>query len=72
MFGYSSGETVATTARKQGYRILAQAQWPFLTSLDLSMLHNEAQLVSMIKDRSGLPLAVAQHDVAQWMKGKQF
>jgi hypothetical protein len=72
MFGYSGGENADTIARKQQYRKEAQAQWPFLTTIDLSMLRNETQLVSLIKDRSGLSQDEAHKAVTHWMQGKQF
>jgi hypothetical protein len=69
MFGYAAGATPQVRAKMIAERAPAQREWPFLTSLDLSAVHNELQLVSMVKDRTGSTLAEAQDDVRRWMKG---
>ena len=72
MFGFIGGETNVNLARLTGYRADAQQRWPTLTYLDLSIIKNEAQLVSKIGERYGLPHAQAQADVTAWMEGKTF
>ena len=66
------GECESDLARLKGYRTDAQQKWPTLTYLDLSVIKNEAQLVSKIGERYGLPQAQVQADVTAWMKGKTF
>ena len=72
MFGFRGGERESELARLKGYRTDAQQKWPTLTYLDLSIIKNEAQLVSKIGERYGLPHAQAQADVTAWMAGKTF
>jgi hypothetical protein len=71
MFGYEGGEPsarlVAMTAERSG----ARAIWPFLTSLDLSRIHNETQLATMVKDRTGGSAADANRQVRDWFEGYQ-
>jgi hypothetical protein len=72
MFGFQGGESTDTVARKKGYMKDAQHRWSFLTNFDVSTIKNEIQLRTMVKDRSGISQAQAQHDVQAWMQGKQF
>ena len=72
MFGFQGGESADVIARKKGYMVQAQQRWGFLTYFDLSTIKNEAQLISIVKDRSGLPESQAKSDVQAWMQGKQF
>jgi hypothetical protein len=72
MFGFRGGETADTVARKRGYLKDAQRRWGFLTYYDLSTIKNEAQLGSMVKERSSISEAQAKSDVQAWMQGKQF
>ncbi len=67
MFGYAAGDPREVRAAKVARRATAQARWPFLTTLDLSMLHNETQLASMVKDRTGNSREVADTDVHEWL-----
>ena len=53
MFGYN-GETKNALARVVALRRAAMLEWPFLTTLDLSMIHNDVQLASIVKDRMAL------------------
>ena len=69
MFGYEAGATPQVRAKMIADRVPAKREWPFLTSLDLSALHNEQQLASMVKDRTGSTLAEAQNHVGRWMQG---
>lgn len=72
MFGYQGGESDKTVTRKIGYRSDARRQWSCLTTLDLSQIKNEEQLVAMVKVRCGLLYESAKADVERWMAGKQF
>ena len=72
MFGFQGGESIDTFARKKSYMKDAQHRWSFLTNFDVSTIKNEIQLRTMVKDRSGISQAQAQHDVQAWMQGKQF
>jgi hypothetical protein len=72
MFGFQGGERPDTVARKTGYRQDAQRVWGFITHFDLSTIKNEAQLTTMVKERSGISAAQAATDVHAWMQGKQF
>jgi len=72
MFGFQGGESAETVARKKGYMQSAQQRWSFLTTFDLSTIKTEAQLSSMVKERSGIPEAQAKSDVQAWVEGKQF
>jgi hypothetical protein len=72
MFGFRGGESNETVTRKTGYRSDAKQQWSCLTTLDLSQIKNEEQLVAMVKVRYGLPYETAKADVESWMAGKQF
>jgi hypothetical protein len=55
MFGYQSSESQETLGRKIGYRDDAKGQWNCLTSLDLSEIKNEEQLITLVKVRYSLP-----------------
>jgi hypothetical protein len=72
MLGFQGGESAETVARKKGYMQSAQQRWSFLTTFDLSTIKTEAQLSSMVKERSGIPEAQAKSDVQAWVEGKQF
>lgn len=72
MFGFRGGESDETVTRKIGYRGDAKRQWSCLTTLDLSQIKNEEQLVAMVKVRYDLPYEAAKADVERWMVGKQF
>lgn len=69
MFGYQAGATLKASARMTAERAVARQRWPFLTSLDLSGINGEQQLVSMVKDRTGKSLAGARSDVGEWIVG---
>jgi hypothetical protein len=68
MFGYDGeiGEDLSIMIAK---RVGAQARWPFLTTLDLSMIRNPVQLASTIKDRTGVTRVAADTDVGSWLRG---
>jgi hypothetical protein len=51
---------------------MQKRQWSCLTTLDLSQIKNEEQLVAIVKVRYGLPYETAKADVERWMAGKQF
>jgi hypothetical protein len=72
MFGYRGGESQETVTRKIRYRGDAKRQWSCLTTLDLSQIKNEEQLISLVKVRYSLPYETAKADVDGWMVGKQF
>lgn len=72
MFGFQGGERPDVVARKKGYRQDAQREWGFLTHFDLSTIKTEAQLSTMVKERSGISAAQATADVRAWMRGKDF
>jgi hypothetical protein len=72
MFGYQGGESQDAVTRKTGYRDDAKRQWSCLTTLDLSQIKNEEQLISLVKVRYSLPYETAKADVDGWMAGKQF
>jgi hypothetical protein len=72
MFGFSGGEAPDVVARKKSYMRDAQSKWPFLTNFDVSTLKTEAQLASMVKDRSGVSKEQAASDVRAWAAGKRF
>jgi len=72
MFGYQGGEDGSTVARKRGYAIEAQKRWPFLTRYDLTTIHNEQQLATIVRDRTGLPKEEADEAVHKWTTGKTF
>lgn len=72
MFGFSGGESNEIVTRKTGYRDDAKRQWSCLTTLDLSQVKNEEQLIALVKVRYSLPYETAKADVEGWMEGKQF
>jgi hypothetical protein len=72
MFGFSGGESESTLARKIGYRSDAKQKWSCLTTLDLSQIKNEEQLIAIVKVRYSLPYAQAKADVGSWMHGRLF
>jgi hypothetical protein len=72
MFGFRGGESNETVTRKTGYRSDAKRQWRCLTTLDLSQIKNEEQLIALVKVRYSLPYETAKTDVEGWMAGKQF
>ncbi len=72
MFGYQGGESGETVARKRGYMVEARERWPFLTRFDVTTIHNEQQLATMVRDRSGQSKPQADDDVHRWMAGKRF
>jgi hypothetical protein len=72
MFGFRGGESESTVARKIGYRGDAKARWSCLTTLDLSQIKNEEQLITLVKVRYSLPYPQAKADVESWMRGKEF
>ena len=76
MFGFRGGESDETVTRKTGYRIDAKRQWSGLTTLDLSEIKNEEQLITLVKVRymgldgktqeveaNGLLATVLQHEI---------
>jgi hypothetical protein len=72
MFGFRGGESNETVIRKTGYRSDAKRQWSCLTTLDLSQIKNEEQLIAMERVRYGLSYESAKADVESWTAGKQF
>jgi hypothetical protein len=72
MFGFRGGESNETVTRKTGYRSDAKRRWSCLTTLDLSQIKNEEQLITLVKVRYSLPYKTAKADVEGWMVGKQF
>lgn len=59
MFGFRGGESDETVTHKTWYRIDAKRQWSCLTTLDLSEIKNEEQLIMLVKVRYSLPLQSA-------------
>jgi hypothetical protein len=47
MFGFRGGESESTVARKIGYRTDARQTWNYVTTLDLSQIKNEEQLIAL-------------------------
>jgi hypothetical protein len=72
MFGVRGGESSGTVIRKTGYCSDAKRQWSCLTTLDLSQIKNEEQLIALVKVRYSLPYETARAEVQGWMAGKQF
>ena len=72
MFGFQGGESPETVTRKRSYMAEAQRRWTFLTNFDASTIRNRLQLVRIVKDRSGRPMADVELDVDEWMSGKSF
>jgi len=69
MFGYQ-GETGGELAGMIGARDAAHAKWPFLTTIDMTTVHNQVQLASLVKDRTGASKKDAENDVQGWMVGQ--
>lgn len=69
MFGYEGGESGPVLVGMKAERKAAQTRWPFLTTLDLSMINNEPQLATMVKDRTGKSRSEAERDVHDWFQG---
>jgi len=72
MFGYQGGESDETVARKRSYATEARERWPCLTRFDVTTIHNEQQLATMVRDRLGLPKDQADAEVHRWTEGKRF
>ena len=72
MFGLRGGESPEVVRCKRGYKIEAQARWPFLTHFDASTIKNGRQLQTMVKERCSLSEADADAQVEQWMQDKVF
>jgi hypothetical protein len=72
MFGFRGGESDETVTRKTGDRIDAKRQRSCRTTLDLSEIKNEEQLITLVKVRYNLPYETVRTDVQGWMAGKQF
>jgi hypothetical protein len=72
MLGFRGGESDETVTRKIVYRIDAKRQWSCLTTLELSVIKNEEQLIMLVKVRYSRPYENARADVQGWMAGKQF
>ncbi len=72
MFGYMGDESDKTVARKIAYAAGAQRRWPLLTRCDLTTLHNELQLASIVKDRSEPSKRDGDAAVHVWMEEKDF
>ncbi|WP_404400522.1 hypothetical protein [Pelagibacterium halotolerans] len=68
MFSYQSGEPLDVSRQKTLLRTNALKQWSFLTPLDLTMINSEQQLVTMVRDRSGITNSQSQTDVHTWMQ----
>jgi hypothetical protein len=66
MFGYD-GEPREQLPQILQKRAAALRKWPFLTTVDLSIIHNEVQLASTVKDRMGTSRAEADADVQAWL-----
>lgn len=69
MFGYEAGGAPQVLASMIAERDAARNKWPFLTTLDLSVIHNEPQLVTMVKDRTGKSRSEVLVEVHEWLKG---
>ncbi|WP_336740312.1 hypothetical protein [Aureimonas altamirensis] len=72
MFGFSGGEASDTVVRKREYMVDAMKRWPFLTRYDVTTIHNEQQLATLIRDRSGQSKIDTDREVGDWMIGKTF
>jgi hypothetical protein len=72
MFGCSGGESAETVARKRRYMVEARERWPFITLFDASTIKSEAQLVSLVKDRTSVSRPDAERDVQSWTRNRQF
>ena len=69
MFGYA-GERSDELRGMVAARIAARVKWPFLTTLDMSMIHNQVQLSGVVRDRTGTSKKDAENDVRSWMIGQ--
>lgn len=69
MFGYEGGLTPEVLTMLVAERTIAHDRWPFLTTIDMSMVHNDEQLTTLVKDRTGASRAAALADVKQWRLG---
>jgi hypothetical protein len=67
-----AADSAETVARKKVYMAEAQERWPFLTHFDASMMKNERQLVTMVKERCSRSQEDAEADVREWMQNKEF
>ena len=72
MFGFQGSERPDVVARRKSDRQDAQQEWGFLANFDLSTIRTEAQLQTMVKERSGISAAQASSGVRAWMQGKDF
>lgn len=72
MFSHAVGEPLALQQHKIVLRREAKKRWPFLTPLDLSMIGNEQQLTSMVKDRTGGQRATVAATVHRWVAQHRF
>jgi hypothetical protein len=72
MFGFSGGESAETVLRKRAHMAEARERWPFITLFDASTIKSEVQLVSLVKDRTGVARADAERDVQLWTRDRQF
>ena len=72
MFGFSGGESAETVALKRRYMAEARERWPFITLFDASTIKTEAQLISLVKDRTSVPRPEAERDVQLWTADRQF
>ena len=72
MFGFSGGESAEAVSRRRADLADARERWPFLTLFDASTIKSEAQLISLVKERSGVARADAERDVQSWTRDRQF
>jgi hypothetical protein len=72
MFGFSGGESAETVKRKRAYMVEARERWPFLTLFDASTIKSEVQLISLVRERTGVSRAEAELDVQSWTRDRQF
>lgn len=69
MFGFERGGSHEAMQREVRERAYAHEQWPFLTTLDLSTIHNVEQLKGLVKDRIGYSNFDTDAQVDSWMLG---
>jgi hypothetical protein len=72
MFSYAVGAPLALSQHKIVLRREAKRRWPFLSARDLSMIGNEQQLTSMVKERSGGQQAKVAAIVHHWLAQHRF
>jgi hypothetical protein len=72
MFGFQGGEAVDIVLRKRSYMRDAQQRWDLQNCVDLPAIRSQAQLIALLQERLGLPLAQIKCDVESWMEGKRF